>query len=299
MPSGPAAVAVDLLQVEEERLDHVLRDLAGHEVDEVAALDLDRVVEVDLRALDRRGHDVVRRRVVRALELLAQVGRERRQVLRELRVRRRAAGDLVALDVPRLAGGLAGCAAIHALAAGTSSSRVATTSSTRPSSLALAGRRRWPCSSSCISASTMPSMRTVRTTPPAPGSSPSWTSGKPSSTFGSSTTMRWWRGEADLQAAAERGAVDRGDDRLAERLQAAQLRLAVAHALGELARRRPCVPRLQVVEVAAGEEGLLGGGDDDARDRRPSRPRGGRPSRPSTRRRPRSSCWPTGSGRRA
>ena len=49
-----AAVAVDLLQVEEERLDHVLRDLAGHEVDEVAALDLERGVEVDLRALDRR-----------------------------------------------------------------------------------------------------------------------------------------------------------------------------------------------------------------------------------------------------
>ena len=96
------AVAVDLLQVEEERLDHVLGDLPGDQVDEVAALDLDRRVEVDLRALDRRRHDVVRRRVVGALELLAQVGRERRQVLGELRVRRRAAGDLVALDVPRL-----------------------------------------------------------------------------------------------------------------------------------------------------------------------------------------------------
>ena len=82
MSSGRPRVAVDLLQVEEERLDHVLRDLAGDEVDEVAALDLDRGVEVDLRALDRRGHDVVRRRVVRALELLAQVGRERRQVHR-------------------------------------------------------------------------------------------------------------------------------------------------------------------------------------------------------------------------
>ena len=31
------------------------------------------------------------------------------------------------------------------------------------------------------------------------------------------------RGQRDLQAAAERGAVDRGDDRLAERLQPAQL----------------------------------------------------------------------------
>ena len=83
MPSGRPRSPLTALQVEEERLDHVLRDLAGGEVDEVAALDLDRVVEVDLRALDRRGHDVVRRRVVGALELLAQVRRERRQVLRE------------------------------------------------------------------------------------------------------------------------------------------------------------------------------------------------------------------------
>ena len=105
-PLGAAAVAADGLQVEEERLDHVLGHLAGEQVDEVAALDLDRGVEVDLGALDGRGHDVVRRGVVGALELLAQVRREGGQVLGELRVRRRAAGDLVALDVPRLGGGL-------------------------------------------------------------------------------------------------------------------------------------------------------------------------------------------------
>ncbi len=103
--------------------------------------------------------------------------------------------------------------------------------------MALAGRRRWPCSSSCISASTMPSMRTVRTTPPPPGSRPSWTSGKPSWTFGSSTTTRWWVAERDLQAAAERRAVDRGDDRLAERLQPAQLRLDLADAARRSRRR--------------------------------------------------------------
>jgi hypothetical protein len=98
----PPAVSVDLLQVEEERLDHVLGDLPHEQVHEVAPLDLDRRVEVDLGALDSRRHDVVRRRVVGALQLLAQVRRERRQVLRELRVRRRATGDLVALHVPRL-----------------------------------------------------------------------------------------------------------------------------------------------------------------------------------------------------
>ena len=41
-------------------------------------------------------------------------------------------------------------------------------------------------------------------------------------------------GERDLEAAAERGAVDRGDDRLAERLQAPQQRLVLAHPAGEL-----------------------------------------------------------------
>ena len=121
----PAAVAVDLLQVEEERLDHVLRHLAGDEVDEVAALDLERVVEVDLRALDRRGHDVVRGGVVGALELLAQVGGERRQVHRQRRGRRRAAGDLVLLvGVPRLAGELVALRLDpRACAAGSRSSR--------------------------------------------------------------------------------------------------------------------------------------------------------------------------------
>ena len=101
---GPRAALVDRLQVEEERVDHVRRDLPDDEVGEVARLDLRGVVDVDLRALDRRAHDVVRRGHRGVLELLAQVGREGRQVLRELRHRRRAAGDLVALDVPGLDG---------------------------------------------------------------------------------------------------------------------------------------------------------------------------------------------------
>ena len=43
-----------------------------------------------------------------------------------------------------------------------------------------------------MSASTMPTMRTERTTPPAPGSRPSCTSGKPTTALGSSTITRWW-----------------------------------------------------------------------------------------------------------
>ena len=93
-----------------------------------------------------------------------------------------------------------------------------------------------------MSALTIPSIRTVRVTPPAPGSSPSWTSGKPSWTLGSSTDDPVMAGQADLQAAAERGAVDRGHDRLAERLQAAQHGLVLADAPGDLVRVSPGWP---------------------------------------------------------
>ena len=103
----------------------------------------------------------------------------------------------------------------------------------------------------------MPSMRTVRTTPPPPGSRPSWHLGEADCDLRVVDDDPVVAGERDLEAAAERGAVDRRDDRLAERLQAAQRRLDLAHAAGELGGvvRRD---RAEVVEVAAGEEGLLG-----------------------------------------
>jgi hypothetical protein len=72
-------------------------------------------------------------------------------------------------------------------------------------------------------------------------------------------------GERDLVAAAQGRAVDRGDDGLAEGLDAAQVALdgeaAVEELLGGLRGDAD-----QVAQVAAREEGLLGGGDDDAAD---------------------------------
>ena len=245
MPSGASAVAVDLLQVEEERLDHVLGDLAGEQVDEVAALDLDRGVEVDLGTLDGRGHDVVRRRVVGALQLLAQVRREGRQVLRELRVRRRAAGDLVALDVPRLRRGLLLGGPLldprlggrdELLAAwrrprrGCPSRAPAPGAAAGPASAASSARRRCRACAPCA-------RRRRR-----PAAGPSCTSGKPICTLRVVDRDAVVGGQADLQAAAERGAVDRRADGHAERLQAAQLRLARAHHLGQLRARRPSSP---------------------------------------------------------
>ena len=104
---------VDGLQVEEERLDHVLGVLTGREVGEVARLDARGGLEVDLGALDGRGHDGARRRVVGTLERLAQGGREDRQHLGErrgARACRRAScspgGPTAAWPRPRRPGGL-------------------------------------------------------------------------------------------------------------------------------------------------------------------------------------------------
>ena len=80
---GPQLAGVDRLQVEEERLDHVLRVLADDQLGQVARLDPRRGVEVDLRALDRGRQDRPLGGVDRALGLLAQQRRERRQERRQ------------------------------------------------------------------------------------------------------------------------------------------------------------------------------------------------------------------------
>ena len=86
----PAGLAPPLtaLQVEEERADHVLGDLPGQQADQYRVSIGQRGVQVDLGALDRGGQDRLGRRQPGTLELLAQGGRERRQ----LRGQRRLAG---------------------------------------------------------------------------------------------------------------------------------------------------------------------------------------------------------------
>ena len=263
-PLGTVAIAVDALHVEEERLNHVLGDLTGHEVDEVAALDLDRVVEVELGALHGRGHDVVRSGVVGALELLAQVGRERRQVLRELGIGRRAAGDLVALGVPRLhrrvrvgldpslRGGDQLLARCHELV-------------DDPELLGLGG-------TVTLALQQQRQQRVGDAEHPHRTHDAASAGQQPKLNLGEAELDRWVverdpvvAREADLEAAAQRGAVDRGDDRLAERLEAPQHRLALAHELRDLLGLVPG-GLAQVVQVSAGEECLLGRGDDDTGD---------------------------------
>ena len=96
------AAGVDVAEVEEERLDHVLRHRSMGDVDEVAGLDRQRGVDVDQCAFDRSGDHGSRSRHRRTLALLAQQGRQRGKHRADLRRRRRAARDLEALDVPRL-----------------------------------------------------------------------------------------------------------------------------------------------------------------------------------------------------
>jgi hypothetical protein len=71
-----------------------------------------------------------------------------------------------------------------------SSWSLGTTSSITPTDRACAGFIRCPCSSTFISASCRPSIRVTRVTPPAPGSSPSVTSGTPIS-YEPSAAIRW------------------------------------------------------------------------------------------------------------
>jgi hypothetical protein len=89
-------------EVEEERLDHVLRHRSMGDVDEVAGLDRQRGVDVDQRAFDGCCDHGSRSRHRCTLTLLAQQGRQSGKHRADLRRGRRATRDLEALDVPRL-----------------------------------------------------------------------------------------------------------------------------------------------------------------------------------------------------
>ena len=99
-----------------------------------------------------------------------------------------------------------------------------------------------------------PATRGSRCVPPAPGSSPSLTSGVPS--FADWIGDAIMAAERDLEPAAERGAVDRRDDRLGAILDRVD-----DHRQPRLLRRLA-----ELGDVGAGEEGLALAGDDDGFD---------------------------------
>ncbi len=256
--SGPPGTGVDRLEVEEEGLDHVLAGLPAGQLGEVAGLDRHRRVDVHLGALHRRGEHVARRRVGGAGQLLAQVGGEGGQVGGEGRGARGAAGDLVALDVPGLDRG-----------------RVRLDPGSRPlgqllgrgdefvDQTVLEGLRR-----AVLAALQQELEQGVGDAEqPHRADDPAAAGEQAEGDLGQADPARRVvqgdpavAGEGEFQAAAERAAVDRGDDRQAERLQGAQGALD-PHRLLEDGGGVLRAGGGEHPQVAAGEEGLLGGGD--------------------------------------
>ena len=223
VPGGTRAACVDRVQVEPERLDHVLRDLPPGEVDEVASLDRERRVDVDGRALDGRAHDVVRRGHRSALELLAQVRGEGRQHAGDLGAARRAAGHPVALGVPRLDGlgvGLDPGACLRR-ASRPGWRRVRRRCQARPPRLACIG---------CLAAAPSSARPQAEQADDAGDSA---AAGQQAEGDLGQAELRLRvvqcdavvAGERDLEAAAQSRAVERRDDRLAERLETTQVGL--------------------------------------------------------------------------
>lgn len=267
---GPRPAGIDGLQVEEERLHHVLGDLAGDQRREVAALDAAGGVEIDLCPLDRGGQDGPRRRHRGTLELLAQVRRERRQNRRQTRRRRGAAGHLVALLVPRLHPGTVGVGLelllypslggghqlldrCHQLVDQTD---LLGLGRLEPGTLRQHAHERvldaeHPYRAGHPTATRQQTQRHLRQTELA------------ALDVGGDPVMTRQR---DLQAAAQRRPVDGRDDRLTQCLQGAQLPLdgldGVEYIAGVLG------PGLDHrLDVAAGEEGFLRAGDYHSGDR--------------------------------
>ena len=80
----------------------------------------------------------------------------------------------------------------------------------------------------------MPTMRTLRVTPPAPGQQAERDLGEADDGLRVIDDHAVVSGQRDLKTATQRGAVDRRDDRHAERLDRAQLRLGLAQEGAEL-----------------------------------------------------------------
>ena len=213
---GAQRPGVDRLQVEEERLDHVLGALVDDQAGEVARLDPRRGVEVDLRALDRGAEDRPRRGVDGALGLLAQQRREGRagtapgpgsSACRRASCSRR--GPTAGWPPPRRRGARGSTPSRPAR----SSSRVGSSSSTRPLASA-------PCGSNWVPGMQHVHQRGLQAEHAYDARDAAAAGQQAEGGLGQADLDRAVvdgdavvGGQRDLEATAERGAVDRGDDR--------------------------------------------------------------------------------------
>ncbi len=261
-PGRAQLPAVDRLEVEEERLDHVRAVLVDDQLRQVARLDPAGGVEVGAGALDGRGQDRPLGRVVGALELLAEQRRERRQERRHGPRPRVAAGHRVAGGVPGVLrrvgmGGDPRPGGRHQLLAGGDQ----LVDQAEPLGLLRVELR---------TLEQHVHQRVLEPEHPHYAGDPAAAGQQPESGLREPDPHRpvidadpVVARERDLEATAERGAVDRRDDRAWERLEPPQVglhRLDHREDLVRVVLRRPAHPR----EVSAGEERLLRAGHDHA-----------------------------------
>ena len=239
-PRRAELARVDRLEVEPEGLDHVLGVLPDHQAGEVARLDAQRGVDVDHRALDGGRQDRALRGVVRALGLLAQQRGERRQERRQRGGLGRAAGHLVSGAVPRALRGLGVVAVLEDPLLGGRHQLVARRHQlVHQLLLQRVGRLEPGALQQHVHQRALQPQH-----PGHPGHAPSAGQQAERRLGQADLGLRVVEqdavlaGERDLEPAAERRAVDRGDDGLGQLLQAAQVGL---HALdlGEDAAVRP------------------------------------------------------------
>ncbi len=266
-PLGTELARVDRLQVEEERLRHVLEVLADQELGQVAALDPAGGVDVDARSLDRRREDRALGGIDRALGLLAEQRRERREERRELRRLRGAAGHPVARAVPGVAGGLGVVAMLedprlrgrqqvvprcHDLVDQTLGQRVGRLEPGALEQHVHQPRLQAEHPDDAGHAATTREQAEGRL-------------GQPDQGGGVVDDDPVVAGQGDLEATAERGAVDRGHHGPRVGLEPAQVGLGRLDVREQ--RRRVLRRRLDhQAQVGTGEEGLLGARHDHTRD---------------------------------
>jgi hypothetical protein len=123
---------------------------------------------------------------------------------------------------------------------------------------------RWPCISTFISAFWIPSMRTVRVTPPPPGSRAQHDFGQTELGLRVVQCNTAMAGQGDFQATAQRGAVQAGYNGLAQGFQSAQLAFSSSRPFWSFQSVGRHVTCMDQVQVTTRKESLLGGSDDDA-----------------------------------
>ena len=248
------AAGVDVAEVEEERLDHVLRHRSVGEVDEVPGFDRQRGVDVDARPFDGRGEDRTRGRHRCALGLAAQHRGQPRKHRGQLGRGRGAARDLEALDIPGLSrfGVVLDPGLRPRLEFGGGGEFIDESERLRIGGLELRrGQNR--LLQSVLDADHAHRARDASTA----GQQTEGDLGEPESCAGVVLCCDpVMCGERDLESAAQCRAVQGGDDGLAEGLESAQHGL---HALDlrELRLGGFGARLADLVEVASGEEGLL------------------------------------------